>query len=180
MPINVEDYYPRPTFEKMKAFADKQETPFVVIDTKIISQAYDDLRAGFEFAKIYYAVKANPAVEIIDLLRDKGSSFDIASIYELDKVMGRGIGPQRISYGNTIKKARDIRYFFEKGVRLYATDSEADLRNIAKAAPGSKVYVRILTEGSNSADWPLSRKFGCNLDMALDLLILAKKLGLVP
>ena len=180
MSIKVEDYYSRETFQKMKAFADKQETPFVVIDTSIISQAYDDLRAGFEFAKVYYAVKANPAVEIIDLLKDKGSSFDIASIYELDKVLSRGVGPERISYGNTIKKARDSRYFFEKGVRLFATDSEADLRNIAKAAPGAKIYVRILTEGSNSADWPLSRKFGCNPDMALDLLILAKQLGLVP
>ncbi|AYC34288.1 type III PLP-dependent enzyme [Pseudomonas cavernae] len=180
MSIEVEDYYPRETFQKMKAFADKQETPFVVIDTQIISQAYDDLRAGFEFAKVYYAVKANPAVEIIELLRDKGSNFDIASIYELDKVMATGVGPERISYGNTIKKARDIRYFFDKGVRLFATDSEADLRNIAKAAPGAKIYVRILTEGSTSADWPLSRKFGCNPDMALDLLILAKQLGLVP
>ncbi|MBT9530801.1 MAG: type III PLP-dependent enzyme, partial [Pseudomonas sp.] len=110
MSIKVEDYYSRETFQKMKAFADKQETPFVVIDTSIISQAYDDLRAGFEFAKVYYAVKANPAVEIIDLLKDKGSNFDIASIYELDKVMERGVGPERISYGNTIKKARDIRY----------------------------------------------------------------------
>ncbi|MBW4964451.1 hypothetical protein KZZ06_20895, partial [Sulfitobacter sp. CW3] len=89
------------------AFADKQETPFVVIDTAMISQAYDDLRAGFEFAKVYYAVKANPAVEIIDLLKDKGSSFDIASIYELDKVMDRGVSPDRISYGNTIKKSKD-------------------------------------------------------------------------
>ncbi|MFF7705797.1 type III PLP-dependent enzyme [Pseudomonas sp. NPDC007930] len=180
MSIKVEDYYPRDTFQKMKAFADTQETPFVVIDTGMISQAYDDLRAGFEFAKVYYAVKANPAVEIINLLRDKGSSFDIASTYELDKVMGCGVGPERISYGNTIKKARDVRYFYEKGVRLFATDSEADLRNIAKAAPGAKVYVRILTDGSTSADWPLSRKFGCNPDMALDLLILAKQLGLVP
>ena len=180
MSINIEDYYPRETFNKMKNFADKQETPFVVIDTQMIAQAYDDLRAGFESAKIYYAVKANPAVEIIDLLRVKGSNFDIASIYELDKVMGTGVTPDRISYGNTIKKARDIRYFYEKGVRLFATDSEADLRNIAKAAPGAKVYVRILTEGSTSADWPLSRKFGCNPDMALDLLILAKQLGLVP
>ena len=85
MSIQVEDYYARDTFQKMKAFADTQETPFVVIDTAMISKAYDDLRAGFEFAKVYYAVKANPAVEIIDLLRDKGSSFDIASIYELDK-----------------------------------------------------------------------------------------------
>jgi len=180
MSIQVEDYFARDTFQKMKAFADKQETPFVLIDTQMISKAYDDLRAGFEFAKVYYAVKANPAVEIIDLLKDKGSNFDIASIYELDKVMNQGVSADRISYGNTIKKSKDIRYFYEKGVRLYATDSEADLRNIAKAAPGSKVYVRILTEGSTTADWPLSRKFGCQTDMAMDLLILARDLGLVP
>ena len=119
MSIKVEDYFARETFQKMKAFADKQETPFVVIDTAMISQAYDDLRAGFEFAKVYYAVKANPAVEIIDLLKEKGSSFDIASIYELDKVLDRGVSADRISYGNTIKKSKDIRYFYEKGVRLY-------------------------------------------------------------
>lgn len=58
MSIQVEDYFARDTFQKMKAFADKQETPFVLIDTQMISQAYDDLRAGFEFAKVYYAVKA--------------------------------------------------------------------------------------------------------------------------
>ncbi len=180
MSIKVEDYYAPATFQRMKAFADQHETPFVVIDRQIIADAYDQLGTCFPFAKVYYAVKANPAVEIIELLRDKGSSFDIASIYELDKVMATGVGPERISYGNTIKKARDIRYFYEKGVRLFATDSEADLRNIAKAAPGSKIYVRILTEGSTSADWPLSRKFGCQPDMALDLLILAKQLKLVP
>ncbi|WP_434456857.1 type III PLP-dependent enzyme [Stutzerimonas urumqiensis] len=180
MSIKIEDYYPRETFQKMKSFADERETPFVVIDTKIISDSYDQLVGNFPFAKIYYAVKANPATEITELLRDKGSNFDIASIYELDKVMATGVGPERISYGNTIKKSKDIRYFYEKGVRMFATDSEADLRNIAKAAPGSKVYVRILTEGSNTADWPLSRKFGCQTDMALDLLILAKQLGLEP
>ena len=180
MSIKVEDYYAPATFQRMKAFADQHETPFVVIDRQIIADAYDQLGTCFPFAKIYYAVKANPATEITELLRDKGSNFDIASIYELDKVMSAGVAAERISYGNTIKKARDIRYFYEKGVRLFATDSEADLRNIAKAAPGAKVYVRILTEGSTSADWPLSRKFGCNPDMALDLLILAKQLGLVP
>lgn len=180
MSIKIEDYYSRSTFQKMKEFSDQHETPFVVIDTQTIDKAYDDLRAGFEFAKVYYAVKANPAVEIIDLLKNKGSNFDIASIYELDKVMSRGVGPERISYGNTIKKAKDIRYFYDRGVRMFATDSEADLRNIAKAAPGAKVYVRILTEGSTTADWPLSRKFGCQTDMAMDLLILARQLKLEP
>jgi len=180
MLTKIEDYYSRETFKRMKAFADEEETPFVVIDTATIARAYDALGEGFSFAKIYYAVKANPAVEVIRLLRDKGSNFDIASIYELDRVMGEGVGPERISYGNTIKKSKDIRYFYEKGVRLFATDSEADLRHIAKAAPGSKVYVRILTEGSTTADWPLSRKFGCQTDMAMDLLVMARDLGLVP
>lgn len=180
MSIRVEDYFAPATFSKIKKFADRQETPFVVVDLDTISRAYDDLAENFPFAKIYFAVKANPAIEITELLHKKGSSFDIASIYELDKVLSCGVQPEQISYGNTIKKARDVRYFYEKGVRMFATDSAQDLRNIAKAAPGSKIYVRILTEGSGSADWPLSRKFGCQTDMAMDLLVLARELGLVP
>ena len=180
MPIQVEDYYPLETFERIKQFADTKETPFLVVDTATVKQHLEELIDGFPFAKIYYAVKANPAPEILTLLRDAGSNFDIASIYEFDRVRSLGVSADRMSYGNTIKKSKDIRYFYENGVRLYATDSEADLRNIAKAAPGSKVYVRILTEGTQTADWPLSRKFGCQADMAMDLLILARDLGLDP
>jgi ornithine decarboxylase len=178
--IKVEDYYDQATFSRIKALADTKETPFVVIDTATVDRNYDELTGNFPFASIYYAVKANPAPEILRLLASKGSNFDIASIYEFDKVLNLGIAAERCSYGNTIKKSRDIRYFYEKGVRMFATDSEADLRNIAKAAPGSKIYVRILTEGSYTADWPLSRKFGCQNDMAMDLLILARDLGLEP
>jgi hypothetical protein len=88
MSIQVEDYFARATFDKMKAFADKQETPFVVIDTAMISQAYDDLRAGFEFAKRLLRGQGQPGRrDHRPAQRDKGSSFDIASIYELDKVM---------------------------------------------------------------------------------------------
>jgi Diaminopimelate decarboxylase len=180
MPFKLDDYFDRETFARIKTFADTMDTPFLVVDTATVSRQYDELVSGFPFAKVYYAVKANPAPAIIELVRDKGANFDIASIYELDKVMGLGVSADRISYGNTIKKSKDIRYFFEKGVRLFATDSEADLRNIAKAAPGSRVYVRILTEGTQTADWPLSRKFGCQTDMAMDLLIMARDLGLVP
>lgn len=180
MSIRVEDYFAPATFSKIKKFADRQETPFVVVDLDTIGRAYDDLTTNFPYAKIYFAVKANPAAEVTQLLHQKGANFDIASIYELDKVLSCGVKPEQVSYGNTIKKARDVRYFYEKGVRLFATDSAQDLRNIAKAAPGSKVYVRILTEGSSSADWPLSRKFGCQTDMAMDLLVLARELGLVP
>ena len=178
--IQLSDYFDSATFERIKAFAQSKETPMLIVDLATIERAYDDLVRYFPYAGVYYAVKANPAPAVLSLLRDKGSSFDIASIYELEKVLALGVSPDRISFGNTIKKAKDIRTFYQRGVRMFATDSESDLRNIAKAAPGSKVYVRILTEGTMTADWPLSRKFGCESDMAMDLLILARDLGLEP
>ena len=178
--VLVNDYYSPDSFERIKALADQHETPFVVVDSNIIKQHYDSLETHFPYAQIYYAVKANPANEILSLLHERGARFDIASVYELDKVLALGVSADRCSYGNTIKKRKDIRYFYEKGVRLFASDAESDLRNIAELAPGAKVYIRILTEGSHTADWPLSRKFGCQIDMAVELLVLAKELGLEP
>ncbi len=180
MPIQLEEYIDPQIFEKIMAFSKNKETPFLVIDTETVLRKLEELENLFPYSKIYYAVKANPAIEILTMLKDKNINFDIASVYELDRVLSLGIGPDRICFGNTIKKSKDVRYFYEKGVRMYATDSEADIRSIAKAAPGSRVYVRILTEGTFTADWPLSRKFGCQSDMAMDLIILAKDLGLIP
>src|SRR5512139_161405 len=178
--VKITDYMSEQEWQKMKSFAADKETPFLVINIGSIRRKFQELRKGFDYAKIYYAVKANPNVDVLTLLRDLGSNFDIASIYELDKVMGLGVTVDRISFGNTIKKRKDVREFYRRGVRMFATDSEYDVRMLAEEAPGSRIYVRILTEGTQTADWPLSRKFGCQPDMAIDLLILAKKLGLQP
>ena len=155
-------------------------TPNIFIDLRTIKKNFLQLKDLFPYAYIYYAVKSNPGVPVIKLLRDLGSNFDIASRYELDRVLDLGVSPDKLSYGNTIKKAADIKYFYEKGVRMFATDSKEDLKNIAREAPGSRIYVRILVENASSADWPLSRKFGCHPDMAYDLLVLARDLGLTP
>jgi ornithine decarboxylase len=125
-------------------------------------------------------MKANPGEPVLLMLAELGSNFDIASRYELDQILGLGVSPDRLSYGNTIKKAKDIKYFYDKGVRMFATDSKDDLKNIAEQAPGSRVYVRVLVENSVTADWPLSRKFGCHPDMAYDLIVLARNMGLTP
>ncbi len=180
MKIDVKDYYSQEEWRRFREESQKHATPFLVIDQDIIRKKYRELTGYFPFAKIYYAVKANPAIPVLEALRDLGSCFDIASRYELDRVLSLGVSPERLSYGNTIKKPADIKYFYEKGVRLFATDSESDVRNIAKYAPGSRVFFRILTEGGETADWPLSRKFGCHPDMAIDLVLLARETGLTP
>ncbi|MBN2810645.1 type III PLP-dependent enzyme [Treponema zuelzerae] len=178
--MNREEYVSDAEWHRFLEFSEKLETPCVVINLRTIKKNYIKLQNSFPFAQIYYAVKANPNPKVISLLAEQGSNFDIASRFELDKVLSLGVEPERISYGNTIKKARDIAYFFEKGIRMFATDSKEDLKNIAKYAPGSKVYVRILVENSVTADWPLSRKFGCHPDMAYDLLVQARDAGLTP
>jgi ornithine decarboxylase len=131
------------------------------------------------FAKIHYAVKANPMDEVVLALKNKGSNFDVATVYELDQLLKLGVEPERISYGNTIKKEKDIAHAYENGVRLFVTDSESDLKKLARKAPGSRVFFRILTE-SDGADWPLSKKFGAHPDLIYKLILKAEKLGLEP
>ena len=68
---------------------------------------------------------------------------------------------------------------FSCGVNLFAFDSAVELEKIARSAPGAEVFCRILTS-NEGAEWPLSRKFGCDTDMAGDLIVRAAELGLKP
>jgi ornithine decarboxylase len=173
------DFISEKDFKFIKKFSQDKETPFLIIDVKKVEKMYDLIIENMPFVKVHYAVKANPMDEVIVALKNKGSNFDAATVYEIDQLFRLGIGPERISYGNTIKKEKDIAYAYEKGIRLFVTDSENDLKKLAKHAPGSRVFFRVLTE-SDGADWPLSRKFGAHPDIIYKLILKAKKLGLEP
>ena len=155
------------------------ETPCLVVDLDVIAHSYELLCRYLSSASVYYAVKANPAVEIVRTLAEKGANFDVASPAEIALCLGNGATPERLSFGNTIKKERDIASAYAAGVRLYAFDSEAELAKLARCAPGARVFCRILVS-CEGADWPLSRKFGCAPEMAVDLLRQARALGLDP
>jgi ornithine decarboxylase len=127
---------------------------------------------------VFYAVKANPAPEVLTLLARLGSCFDTASVVEIEQTLAAGATADRISFGNTIKKERDIARAYALGVRLFAVDCEAEVEKIARAAPGAKVFCRILCDG-DGAEWPLSRKFGCAPEMAPRVLEHAHRLGLM-
>ncbi|PID26589.1 MAG: ornithine decarboxylase [Candidatus Cloacimonadota bacterium] len=167
-------------WKNIKQLTECLPTPFILIDKSKILRNFKELASCFNYGKIYYAMKANPDKEILSLLDKLGSYFDFASIYELRELLTLGISPKRLSFGNTIKKVSAIKYAFEQGVRDFVTDSENDLINLSKYAPGSNIFVRILVEGSQTAEWPLSRKFGCQPDMSLELLEKAIELGLNP
>ncbi len=154
-------------------------TPCLVLDVDHVEQNYRKLRQAMPLARIYYAVKANPAPQILERLVGLGSHFDAASFEEIAGCLAAGAEPRAISYGNTVKKVSAIRAAYARGVRMFAFDSEEELEKLAQHAPGASVYCRILV-GNDGAEWPLSRKFGCEVEMARDLMLRAQRLGLDP
>jgi ornithine decarboxylase len=154
-------------------------TPCLVLDVDRVEQNYRALKAALPLARVYYAVKANPAAPILARLTGLGSSFDAASIEEIRACLAAGARPAAISFGNTVKKVSAIAEAHAAGVSMFAFDSAPELLKIARHAPGARVYCRILVE-NKGAEWPLSRKFGCELDMARDLMVQAGELGLDP
>jgi ornithine decarboxylase len=154
-------------------------TPCLVMDLLEIEHNYQTVVAQLPDTQIYYALKANPAPAILQLLVKLGASFDAASLPEIQACLDAGAQPQQISFGNTIKKAADIATAYQLGIRLFAFDSLPELEKLAAHAPGAQIYCRLLME-CTGAEWPLSRKFGCELDMAKDLLIQSDRLGLQP
>ena len=145
----------------------------------VVRDNYRAFAKALPDSRVFYAVKANPAPELLRLLASLGSCFDTASVAEIEMVLAAGATPDRISYGNTIKKERDIARAFALGVRLFAVDCKAEVEKIARTAPGAKVFCRFLFDCAG-AEWPLSRKFGCEPGMAVDVLDHAMKLGLEP
>jgi len=159
----------------------KQRTndgPCLVVDLDVVRENYLNFAKVLPDTRVFYAVKANPAPEILKLLAGLGCCFDVASVSETLGVLAAGATPDRISYGNTIKKEAEIAVAFGLGVTLFAVDCEAEVEKVARAAPGSRVICRIHCDGSG-AEWPLSRKFGCEPAYAADILEFAHKQGLV-
>ena len=166
---------------KLEAFFAQNsfDEPHLVIDLDQVEVNFNNLASALPNALIYFAVKANPASEILSRLKNLGSCFDAASIAEIKLCLSLGIPASQISFGNTIKKENAIAEAYKLGIQSYAFDSHEELLKIARSAPGSNVYCRVLVDCSG-ADWPLSHKFGCSPVMAKELLSQSVTLGLYP
>ena len=112
----------------------RPDGPCLVVDLDVVRDNFHAFRHAMPDSAIYYAVKANPAPEVLKLLAGLGSNFDCASVAEIEMALEAG-------------------------------------------ATAARVFCRVLTDGEG-AEWPLSRKFGCVPQMAVDVLVYAHQLGL--
>ncbi len=129
--------------------------------------------------KVLYAVKANPAPDLIQVLWDAGvTHFDVASITEVRLV--RGILPDAVlCFMHPVKTPAAItEAYFQHGVRTFSLDSVEELTKIIDAcrhpetgeAPRDLRLCVRLRVSSEYSELSLASKFGCDLIEAPALL----------
>ena len=165
----------------VRSFIDAYEgqTPHLVVSLDVVKAKYSSLVKAMPKARHHYAMKANPDPDLLKMLSGLGCYFECASIQEIDLCITAGAAAKDILYGNPLKKVSEIRAAYERGIEQYVFDAEMELEKIIEHAPGSKVLCRIKTDGHGAVS-PLSIKFGCPSDRAIQWLQKAAMHGLTP
>ena len=167
----------RLTEKEMNAMAERIQTPFLVTSLDKVAENYRFLRTHLPRAGVYYAIKANPTPEVLQMLAEMGSHFDVASAGEIEALVELGVDGSRMIYANPVKDAKGLQASVDNGVNLFTFDDESEISKMAEAVPGADVLVRIQVR-NNKALVDLNTKFGAPMDEALDLLEQAEKAGL--
>lgn len=153
------------------------EPPFLLMDKAKVRTKIRTIGSNIRNAKVFYAVKANPDVEILRLINATGLGFEIASEGELNILASLGVPSSRIITSNPIKSFRFLRLAAEYGVSYYSFDSKEEVLKLCEYVPGCRVYVRLSVPNEGS-EWPLSKKFAVEIEEAEDLLVFANRKGL--
>lgn len=153
--------------------------PYLLVDKEVVKEKVAVIGNNIKNSKVFYAVKANPDVEVLRFLNSLGTGFEIASEGELQILASLGVEPERIITSNPMKTFKFLEQAVDYGVNYFAYDSMVEVEKLARYAPGCNVYVRLSVPNEGS-EWPLSKKFGVELDVASELLVYAKGKGLNP
>jgi ornithine decarboxylase len=175
------------TARQLQSIARKNGTPVVVIDHEMIRRNYARFRRHLPRVQAYYAVKANPAPEIVRTLYHVGASFDVASLPEFmlvhENIRRLPAKEQqdfiwdKIVYANPIKPKETLEVL-NQYKPLVTYDNLTELRKIRKYAPQAGLALRLRVPNTGSMV-ELSSKFGCDPGEAVDLIDEAFRTGLV-
>jgi ornithine decarboxylase len=154
-------------------------TPYLVTDLDLVAQRHAAFEAALPGVRTRYAMKSNPSPEILRTLAAHGAGFEIASLGELRMLQAIGADPAEVLYSNPVKPSAHIAEAAAAGLWRFSFDAPNELAKIAEHAPGAAVYVRLRVDDTSSV-FPLSRKFGTDVEDAYDLMLLAERLGLRP
>lgn len=132
----------------LQELAARHGTPMFAYSSEALTKSYSALRSALPAAAtIAYAVKANPNREVLAHLANLGASFDCASIGELERVFQLGVGGDRMFFAGPGKRAPELSFAVEHGVRIQAEGIEDLTRIDSLATKPVSVNLRVHPSG---------------------------------
>jgi len=176
-----------PRTSTLQELARRHGTPLFIVDHDEIRRSYTEFCRRLPRVQAYYAVKANPAPEIVKTLYAMGASFDVASIgefrlvheniRELPAKQRQDFIWDKIIYANPIKDRATLEEL-DPYKPLVTYDNLEEIGKVRRHAPHAGLALRIRVPNTGSMV-ELSSKFGAAPGEAADLIAAAFDAGLV-
>lgn len=151
-------------------------TPTYLYDEAVLRSSFNELRDALpDCVDIFYALKVNPNLSLVKLIRSYGGNTEVCSLGELEIALKAGVAPQDIIFLGPYKKPEEHRRALEVGVYAIVVESETELRALSALAGSlgctAPVAIRINPNFSASGSpWKMGGRpthFGIEEDTAV-------------
>ena len=160
-------------------------TPAYIYDLSVLRERIDQLKSHLQGVPtlLKYAMKANSAPPLLDVIRKQGLGIDAVSPGEVELAVRVGFRPDQILFSGNNMTDEEMRGAHTAGVRLNIGELSR-LKRYGEAYPGSKVCIRInpnigaghhahvITAGEDS-------KFGIPVNQLSEIIRIARQQDLI-
>ena len=151
-------------------------TPIYVYDADGIERQWTLLKAGLpDGVDLFYSVKANPSLAVIQKFAKLGAEFEVASSGELAAVRRVGVHPSRVIFVGPGKTEAELRHAVAEGLYALVAESPREVRDVERLAEGRAERVRVVLRinpgpGKGALSTGTVRQFGMEPEAALGVL----------
>ena len=136
-------------------------TPSYVYFVDDIRQRFDLLHAAFEGRfDVSYAVKCNPNIDLLKIIKDRVTTFDVSSIGEVERVLKAGWPASLMTFSGPGKRLFELERAVEVGIGEMVCESEWELETLNRLAgkvdKKMSIFIRINPQKT-------SKKMGVNM-----------------
>ena len=121
---------------RLSDLAKAHGTPLFVYSKGAMLAALAAYQRGFagRKAQICYAMKANPALGVIQVFAEAGCGFDVVSGGEMQRVLAAGGQASKIIFSGVGKTRAEMKGALEAGIGCFNVESEAELEVLSEVA----------------------------------------------
>ena len=165
-----------PSTAVIEALVAEHGSPLFIMSTDAAWGQYQALQAALPRAKLHYAVKSLPQIDLCRALAERGAMFDLATTGEVEMMKELGVDPSRTIHTHPIKRKKDVEAALEYGCTTFVVDNFNEIEKMAAFKEDAEVMLR-LSFRSMEATIDLSYKFGAQPHEAMGMLRALRESG---